>query len=353
MPSKSQPIDAAIGMMDSAYFTSRKDVLDWINQLLSLNLTKIEQTATGAVACQLADFMFPGTLRVGKVNWSANTQYDYVNNYKLLQDCFNKNNVSRHVDVDKLIRGKYQDNLEFMQWFKAFFDQVAVTREDYDPLRVRQKGKGGANATKFLNEKAKGGTKLLPTDREKAKKVEGEGKEAKATSNKVSRVLKEAGNVDKTNDTKGVKASKKQPEKGVRRTQSAKGRMGTSTSTSADSAKLMKKNTELTKEVDGLKVAVDGLEKERDFYFEKLRDIEVMLQAFQEKEGKSLEMGNKVVEDVFRVLYATTEESITVRDDGTIIEAEEAAVVQEGRGEEEVHVAETVVEEAVGHQIPA
>ena len=67
MPSKSQPIDAAIGMMDSAYFTSRKDVLDWINQLLSLNLTKIEQTATGAVACQLADFMFPGTLRVGKV----------------------------------------------------------------------------------------------------------------------------------------------------------------------------------------------------------------------------------------------------------------------------------------------
>ena len=43
---------------------------------------------------------------------------------------------------------------------------------------------------------------------------------------------------------------------------------------------------QLTKEVDGLKVAVDGLEKERDFYFEKLRDIEVMLQAFQEKEGK-------------------------------------------------------------------
>ena len=38
---------------------------------------------------------------------------------------------------------------------QAFFDQVAVTREDYDPLRVRQKGKGGANATKFLNEKVR------------------------------------------------------------------------------------------------------------------------------------------------------------------------------------------------------
>ena len=223
MPSKGQPIDSAIGMMDSAYFTSRKDILDWINELLSLDLTKIEQTATGAVACQLADFMFPGTLRVGKVNWSANSQYDYVNNYKLLQDCFNKNNVSRYVDVDKLVRGKYQDNLEFMQWFKAFFDQVAVEREEYDPVKVRQKGKGGTNAAKFLGEKAKGGTKLLPTDREKAKaarKVDEEkaggvaGGEAKKQQPKAAtgaprQVLKEAGNVQEKPQSNAKGAVKK------------------------------------------------------------------------------------------------------------------------------------------------
>ena len=224
MPSKGQPIDSAIGMMDSAYFTSRKDILDWINGLLSLNLTKIEQTATGAVACQLADFMFPGTLRVGKVNWSANTQYDYVNNYKLLQDSFNKNNVSRYVDVDKLIRGKYQDNLEFMQWFKAFFDQVAVEREDYDPVKVRQKGKGGSNATKFLNEKAKGGTKLLPTDRDKAKaakKVEEEKAGVAAKKQMATgpsrQVLKEAGNVPEKAQAPAKVAGKKTVEKTMRR----------------------------------------------------------------------------------------------------------------------------------------
>ena len=51
--------------------------------------------------------------------------------------------MKRHVDVDKLIRAKYQDNLEFCQWMKAFFDRSGAERESYDPNAVRAKGKGG------------------------------------------------------------------------------------------------------------------------------------------------------------------------------------------------------------------
>lgn len=40
------------------------------------------------------------------------------------------------VPVDKLIKGRFQDNFEFLQWFKKFFDANYDGRE-YDPLEAR------------------------------------------------------------------------------------------------------------------------------------------------------------------------------------------------------------------------
>jgi microtubule-associated protein, RP/EB family len=49
-------------MMDGAFFVGRKEIVDWINQTLNLNITKVEQTASGAIACQLLDAMYPGSI---------------------------------------------------------------------------------------------------------------------------------------------------------------------------------------------------------------------------------------------------------------------------------------------------
>lgn len=38
--------------------------------------------------------------------------------------------------MDKLIKGRFQDNFEFLQWFKKFFDANYDGRE-YDPLEAR------------------------------------------------------------------------------------------------------------------------------------------------------------------------------------------------------------------------
>ena len=47
---------------------------------------------------------------------------------------------------------------------------------------------------------------------------------------------------------------------------------------------------------------MEGLEKERDFYFDKLRDIEIMLQECEDKGLKS-----ELSESIFKILYATAE----------------------------------------------
>lgn len=48
-------------------------------------------------------------------------------------------------------------------------------------------------------------------------------------------------------------------------------------------------------------LAIEGLEKERDFYFGKLRDIEVLAQEYESAEGNAPEFSQKVL----GILYAT------------------------------------------------
>lgn len=85
--------------MDSAYFVGRKELLEFFNDLLDLNLSKIEETASGAIACQITDLIFPGSIQLSRINWGARSDYEFVQNYKLLQKSFSQNRVQRHVRV--------------------------------------------------------------------------------------------------------------------------------------------------------------------------------------------------------------------------------------------------------------
>ncbi|KAH9621391.1 hypothetical protein KSS87_022540 [Heliosperma pusillum] len=224
-----------IGMMDSAYFVGRNEILQWINKSLQLNLTKVEEAASGAVQCQLMDMTFPGVVPMHKVNFDGKTEYEFIQNYKVLQDVFSKLKIEKHIDVNKLVKARPLDNLEFLQWLKRYCDSVngGIMNENYDPLERRCKG-GKERSVKTCQKSSKSlqANNMLNSgsgDRVGARKTSGN-KQARASSSP-----------DRADNSEQVEA--------------------------------------LSQEISELKVSVDLLEKERDFYFGKLRDVEILCQA--------------------------------------------------------------------------
>ncbi|XP_024534929.1 microtubule-associated protein RP/EB family member 1B [Selaginella moellendorffii] len=238
---------ANIGMMDSAYFVGRNELLAWVNSVLQLNLSRVEEAASGAVHCQLIDSVHPGVVPMHKVNFDAKTEYEMIQNYKVLQEVFNKLNINKHIEVNKLVKGRPLDNLEFMQWIKRYCDSVSSS-PNYNPVERRETSKGGVGA---------------------GKKV-------------------------------GYKPSSSRPcsaATAVRNSVSKSARPGAGSGIMVPGSAQIKA---LNEQVADLRLSVDSLEKERDFYFAKLRDIEILCQSSDVE-------GPEIIPAIQKILYATDE----------------------------------------------
>ncbi|KAG6410289.1 hypothetical protein SASPL_128346 [Salvia splendens] len=225
---------ANIGIMDSAYFVGRNEILGWINDRLQLNLTRIEEAASGAVQCQMMDMTHPGIVPMHKVNFDGKTEYDFIQNYKVLQDVFTKLKIDKHIEVNRLVKARTLDNLEFLQWLKRYCDSVngGLMNENYNPVERRTKG----------------GNRSVRGPLKNSKSLQ--------TNNSVNSSSCDADQVALRSSTStGTKHMKP---------------VANDTSSKVQS---------MNKEITDLKVSVDLLEKERDFYFAKLRDVEVLCQA--------------------------------------------------------------------------
>lgn len=101
----------ALGIMDEGYFVSRKDILRWINHTLTLDLTQIEQLGSGSVYCQLMDAFCPGSAPLQKINWKAKQEYEFINNFKVLQSIFDRLGISKKIDVRVGHKRRFNDSL--------------------------------------------------------------------------------------------------------------------------------------------------------------------------------------------------------------------------------------------------
>ena len=72
-----------------------------------------------------------------EVKFQAKLGHEYIHNFKILQTGLRSIDVDKITPVDKLVKGKFQDNFEFVQWFKKFSD-TNYDGKDYDPVAARQ-----------------------------------------------------------------------------------------------------------------------------------------------------------------------------------------------------------------------
>ncbi|KAK4685650.1 microtubule-associated protein, RP/EB family, partial [Tremellales sp. Uapishka_1] len=220
---------------------SRGELLSWMNELLApQQVTKLEQCGTGAVYCQIIDSIY-GNLPMSRVKLNPRMEYEYLDNFKILQKAFKQNQIDKPIPVDRLVKCKMQDNLEFLQWMKKYWD-----------LHSRGDGYDAAGR---------------------------------------------AGGI--------VQATSRAPINNARtataRTRTPVTAAGRSTSF-AGSQQMQVLNTQ----VHEMQLHCESLEKERDFYFNKLRDIEVIVQ--ERSNVETVDAGERVMLGRLQEILYSTEE---------------------------------------------
>jgi len=171
---------------------------------------------------------------------------------RAITDCFSKHGIERTVPVESLVKCKMQDNLEFLQWSKRYWDQYYPGGE-YDAVGRR---------------KASGAPALGSST---------------TTSSSTPRVA-----------ASGARRAAP-PNTVAPRTRTPAG--GTANGAAVQA---------LQQEKAALTETVAGLERERDFYFSKLRDIELLIQQAMEAEPE-LEKDEGLLKQIQTILYSTEE----------------------------------------------
>ncbi|XP_034476389.1 microtubule-associated protein RP/EB family member 1 isoform X2 [Drosophila innubila] len=317
---------------------SRHDMLSWVNDCLQSHFSKIEELCTGAAYCQFMDMLFPNSVPVKRVKFRTNLEHEYIQNFKILQAGFKKMSVDKIIPVDKLIKGRFQDNFEFLQWFKKFFDANYDGR-DYDPLIQRggvklgngngsgggggsHAGSAGGSSNNDLHLMHRRPQQQHPQQQHPQQQhphphphVSNNGRMGTNPSlrnhigmGSTKSIAKECRIVDDIDKEAGDGDSRfsKVPPRTTAATPPNRLVSGTTGAVKKNDAagaasnhQIEELSNQVRPEVMDMRLNLEGLEKERDFYFSKLRDIEILCQEADDADPAQL------IQKILDILYAT------------------------------------------------
>lgn len=270
---------------------SRHDLLNWINQLLQMNMTKIEHLGTGAAYCQIMDSIY-GDVPLHKVKFNANQEFQYVQNFKVLQGVFTKHSIDNAIPVEKLIKLKFQDNLEFIQWMKRFWESSGGPHvmDSYDPVTRRS---GSAVAPPIPSMAAKNATLSSPRRTNTHGAIPDHN--VATLSTKASSLVGGMASIS-LNNANGNGSINNSARTAIQSSShSPRSSLSIPSGASAPASDRIK---ELNTVIAEMKATLESMEKERDFYFSKLRELEVLIQTHDESCSR-----DDLVKQIQAILY--------------------------------------------------
>jgi len=222
----------------------------------------------------------------------ARSDHEFIPNYKLLQAAFDRNSIQKHVDVDKLIRAKYQDNLEFLQWMKAMWDRSeGAGKQGYDAVSAR--------CGRPVPDWAKGN--VVPGE---ARLILGDSVPEKEN---VSANRDQIGGAQKFDPKRRVATAKAPARTGLAPRAGTQRSAAPPALSSSEAEELKVKVMEQEEEIEELRKERDGLEDERDYYFKKLRHVEILCETLQAKMDPAMDVEG-VLSKVQGILYTEMDE---------------------------------------------
>ncbi|CAF1032533.1 unnamed protein product, partial [Didymodactylos carnosus] len=304
---------------------SRHDILQWINNALDANYIKVEDLCTGAAYCQFMEMMFPGSMQLKKVKFNAKLEHENIQNFKILQNSFRAVHIDKIVPVEKLVKGKFQDNFEFVQWFKKFFD-ANYTPHDYDPVAAREGQPLGPGVSKGGTHTS--GTSGLPRAALPQPAIRQTQHQNPVSHGSVNPPIQRVP-LTSTNQPRQVPNTMKVPQQKISPSthRQAPAAAPVDHQLNGETARLQAELEIYHQQTEQFRQQIEGLEKERDFYYQKLRDVELIC---QEPDCENLPQIQKVLE----VLYATEEGFASPEENGNGQDIG-GAVIQGGGDEEE------------------
>eukprot|EP00241_Pyramimonas_parkeae_P017499 CAMPEP_0114318306 /NCGR_PEP_ID=MMETSP0059-20121206/24503_1 /TAXON_ID=36894 /ORGANISM="Pyramimonas parkeae, Strain CCMP726" /LENGTH=877 /DNA_ID=CAMNT_0001444969 /DNA_START=17 /DNA_END=2650 /DNA_ORIENTATION=- len=115
---------------------TRTQLIQWLNGRMNSEVARVEDLASGVVACRLVDSVCPNILFMHRLRIDSATEYDFITNYKVLQDALTYLQVDKNIDVGKLGQGRASACLDMLQFLYQFYHEVTSGRRKLPPPRV-------------------------------------------------------------------------------------------------------------------------------------------------------------------------------------------------------------------------